>query len=75
MRSGPGNGSTAASTGSWASIGSAGTRKAPDRLEAVRREDENSIEARVGAVTATAATGEIGALFRKVHGEDKGPGL
>jgi len=51
------------------------TREALERLEAVMRAGDNTIEAMIEAVSAMATTGEIGALFRKVYGEYKDPGL
>ncbi len=50
-------------------------QKALDKLEQAARTDQNTIEATIEAVEALVTLGEIGALYRKVYGEYKDPGL
>jgi methylmalonyl-CoA mutase N-terminal domain/subunit len=51
------------------------TLKALENLERIARQDANTIEATVEALEARATVGEIGALYRKVFGIYKDPGL
>ena len=51
------------------------TFKAIENLEKIARQDANTIEATVEALEAKATVGEIGALYRKVFGIYKDPGL
>jgi methylmalonyl-CoA mutase N-terminal domain/subunit len=51
------------------------TKKALQKIEEVARRNENTVEVTVDAVMAGATLGEIGALYRRVFGTYKDPGL
>lgn len=51
----------------------AATAEALDRLESVASSGANVIEPAIDAVTAGATIGEVGAVFKRVHGEQREP--